>query len=115
MNQTQIGLVRGTIGETHPSLVKRRGMKQTEVPISTKPHLATGVQAARRKDERRTWNEAGPSPKSNATTLSISMLYESDRTHHDDDTPGGARLLTSNIYWNIHRDTSRGDKVVKGC
>ena len=107
-------LVRGTIGETHPSLVKRRGMKQTEVPISTKPHLATGVQPGGKADPRRTWNELDP--KSNAPTYyPYNHVHESEcgHIHEIDDTPGGERLLQQHISGTFTEIHPTGDKVVK--
>ena len=107
-------LVRGTIGETHPSLVKRRGMKQTEVPISTKPHLATGVQPGGKADPRRTWNELDP--KSNApTSYPYNHVHESEcgHIHEIDDTPGGERLLQQHISGTFTEIHPTGDKVVK--
>ena len=107
-------LVRGSIGETHPSLIKRRGMKQTEVPISTKPHLATGVQPGSALDERKTWNE--PDPKSNAPTFyPFNHVHESESGHiHEiDDTPGGERLLQQHISGTFTEIHPTGDKVVK--
>jgi len=107
-------LVRGTIGETHPSLIKRRGMKQTEVPISTKPHLATGVQPGGKADPRRTWNELDP--KSNAPTYyPYNHVHESEcgHIHEIDDTPGGERLLQQHISGTFTEIHPTGDKVVK--
>ena len=107
-------LIRGSIGETHPSLVKRRGMQQTEVPISTKPHLATGVQPGGAKDERKTWNE--PDAKSNAPTdYPYNHVHESEigHIHEIDDTPGGARLLQQHITGTFTEIHPKGDKVVK--
>ena len=107
-------LVRGTIGETHPSLIKRRGMKQTEVPISTKPHLATGVQPGGKADPRRTWNELDP--KSNAPTYyPYNHVHESEcgHIHEVDDTPGGERLLQQHISGTFTEIHPTGDKVVK--
>jgi len=107
-------LVRGAIGEQHPSLLKRRGMKQTEVPLSTKPHLATGVQPGSAKDERKTWNE--PDAKSNAPTdYPYNHVHESEigHIHEIDDTPGGARLLQQHITGTFTEIHPKGDKVVK--
>ena len=107
-------LVRGTIGETHPSLIKRRGMKQTEVPISTKPHLATGVQPGGKADPRRTWNELDP--KSNApTSYPYNHVHEREcgHIHEIDDTPGGERLLQQHISGTFTEIHPTGDKVVK--
>ena len=107
-------LVRGTIGETHPSLVKRRGMKQTEVPISTKPHLATNVQPGGKADPRRTWDELDP--KSNAPTYyPYNHVHESEcgHIHEVDDTPGGERLLQQHVSGTFTEIHPTGDKVVK--
>ena len=107
-------LIRGSIGETHPSLVKRRGMQQLSVPISTKPHLATGVQPGGAKDERKTWNE--PDAKSNApTAYPFNHVHESEigHIHEIDDTPGGARLLQQHITGTFTEIHPKGDKVVK--
>ena len=107
-------LVRGSIGETHPSLVKRRGMQQLDVPLSTKPHLATKVQTGSVKDERKTWNE--PDPKSNAPSFyPYNHVHESEvgHIHEIDDTPGGARLLQQHITGTFTEIHPTGDKVVK--
>ena len=107
-------LIRGSIGETHPALIKRRGMKQTEVPLSTKPHLATGVQPGAAKDERKTWDE--PDPKSNAPTFyPFNHVHESEcgHIHEVDDTPGGERLLQQHISGTFTEIHPIGDKVVK--
>ena len=91
-------LVRGSIGETHPALEKRRGMKQTKVPIATKPHLATGVQPGGSADTRKTWNE--PDPKSNTPTqYPYNHVHESEcgHVHEIDDSPGGERILQQHI------------------
>ena len=65
-------LIRGSICETHPSLIKRRGMKQTSVPKALKPYL-TEVSAhpkaepgVLKKEERLTWDE----PPAKGDTLS---------------------------------------------
>ena len=107
-------LVRGTIGETHSSLIKRRGMRQTEIPLSTKPHLATGVQPGGAKDERKTYDE--PDAKSNAPTFyPYNHVHESESGHiHEvDDTPGGERLLQQHISGTFTEIHPIGDKVVK--
>ena len=107
-------LVRGSIGETHPSLIKRRGMKQTEVPLSTKPFFAAGVQPGVTEDVRKTWNE--PDPKSNAPTFyPFNHVHESEcgHIHEVDDTPGGERLLEQHISGTFTEIHPTGDKVVK--
>ena len=107
-------LVRGSIGETHPALDKRRGMKQTDVPLSTKPHLATGVQPGGVADVRLTWNELDP--KSNAPTFyPFNHVHESEcgHIHEIDDTPGGERLLQQHISGTFTEIHPKGDKVVK--
>ena len=107
-------LVRGSIGETHPSLVKRRGMKQTDVPLSTKPFFAAGVQPGVTEDVRKTWNE--PDPKSNAPTFyPFNHVHESEcgHIHEIDDTPGGERLLQQHITGTFAEIHPTGDKVVK--
>jgi hypothetical protein len=107
-------LVRGSIGEQHPSLLKRRGMQVSDVPLSTKPHLATGVQPGAAKDERKTWNE--PDAKSNGPTrYPFNHVHESEigHIHEIDDTPGGARLLQQHITGTFTEIHPKGDKVVK--
>ena len=107
-------LVRGSIGEQHPSLLKRRGMQVSDVPLSTKPHLATGVQPGAAKDERKTWNE--PDAKSNGPTrYPFNHVHESEigHVHEIDDTPGGARLLQQHITGTFTEIHPKGDKVVK--
>ena len=107
-------LVSGSIGETHPSLVKRRGMKQTDVPLSTKPFFAAGVQPGVTEDVRKTWNE--PDPKSNAPTFyPFNHVHESEcgHIHEIDDTPGGERLLQQHITGTFTEIHPTGDKVVK--
>lgn len=107
-------LVRGSIGETHPALIKRRGMRQTEVPLSTKPFFAMGVQPGVTEDVRKTWNE--PSAKSDAPTFyPFNHVHESEcgHVHEVDDTPGGERLLEQHISGTFTEIHPTGDKVVK--
>jgi hypothetical protein len=107
-------LIRGSIGETHPALIKRRGMKQTEIPLSTKPHLSTGVQPGSGKDARKTYDE--PDPKSNTPTIyPFNHVHESEcgHIHEIDDTPGGERLLQQHISGSFTEIHPTGDKVVK--
>ena len=107
-------LVRGSIGETHPALIKRRGMQQTEVPLSTKPFFAMGVQPGVTEDVRKTWNE--PSAKSDAPTFyPFNHVHESEcgHVHEVDDTPGGERLLQQHISGTFTEIHPTGDKVVK--
>ena len=107
-------LVRGSIGETHPALIKRRGMQQTEVPLSTKPFFAMGVQPGVTEDVRKTWNE--PSAKSDAPTFyPFNHVHESEcgHVHEVDDTPGGERLLEQHISGTFTEIHPTGDKVVK--
>jgi len=107
-------LIRGSIGETHPSLLKRRGMRQTDVPISTKPFFARNVQPGVTEDIRKTWNE--PDAKSNAPTrYPYNHVHESEigHIHEVDDTPGGARLLQQHITGTFTEIHPVGDKVVK--
>tara|TARA_R110000744_G_scaffold32128_2_gene75322 strand:+ start:31 stop:1485 length:1455 start_codon:yes stop_codon:yes gene_type:complete len=107
-------LVRGSIGETHPALIKRRGMQQTEVPLSTKPFFAMGVQPGVTEDIRKTWNE--PSAKSDAPTFyPFNHVHESEcgHLHEVDDTPGGERLLEQHISGTFTEIHPTGDKVVK--
>ena len=107
-------LVRGSVGETHPALDKRRGMKQTDVPIATKPHLATGVQPGGSADTRKTWNE--PDPKSNTLTqYPYNHVHESEcgHVHEIDDSPGGERILQQHISGTFTEIHPTGDKVVK--
>ena len=107
-------LVRGAIGEQHPSLFKRRGMQQTEVPLSTKPFFAMGVQPGVTEDIRKTWNE--PSAKGGSPSrYPFNHVHESESGHiHEiDDTPGGARLLQQHITGTFAEIHPTGDKVVK--
>jgi len=107
-------LIRGSIGETHPALIKRRGMKQTGIPLSTKPHLSTGVQPGSGKDARKTYDE--PDPKSNTPTIyPFNHVHESEcgHIHEIDDTPGGERLLQQHISGSFTEIHPTGDKVVK--
>ena len=108
-------LIRGSIGETHPALMKRRGMRQTKVPIATKPFLKT-VQADAKEDPRTTWDE--PHAKSEAPTFyPYNHVHESESGHiHEiDDTPGGERLLQQHLsgtFTEIHPEGTRVVKVV---
>ena len=107
-------LVRGAIGEQHPSLFKRRGMQQTEVPLSTKPFFAMGVQPGVTEDIRKTWNE--PSAKGGSPSrYPFNHVHESESGHiHEiDDTPGGARLLQQHITGTFTEIHPKGEKVVK--
>ena len=107
-------LVRGSIGEQHPSLLKRRGMQVSNVPLSTKPFFAAGVQPGVTEDVRKTWNE--PDAKSNGPTrYPFNHVHESEigHIHEIDDTPGGARLLQQHITGTFTEIHPKGDKVVK--
>ena len=107
-------LVRGTIGETHSSLIKRRGMRQTGIPLSTKPFFARNVQPGVTEDIRKTYDE--PDAKSNAPTFyPYNHVHESESGHiHEvDDTPGGERLLQQHISGTFTEIHPTGDKVVK--
>ena len=107
-------LVRGSFGETHPALDKRRKMKQSDVPLSTKPHLATGVQPGGVADVRLTWNE--PPPKSDTPTqYPYNHVHESEcgHVHEIDDSPGGERILQQHISGTFTELHAKGDKVVK--
>ena len=107
-------LVRGSIGEQHPSLLKRRGMQVSDVPLSTKPFFAAGVQPGVTEDVRKTWNE--PDAKSNGPTrYPFNHVHESEigHIHEIDDTPGGARLLQQHITGTFTEIHPKGDKVVK--
>ena len=89
-------------------------MKQTDVPLSTKPFFAAGVQPGVTEDVRKTWNE--PDPKSNAPTFyPFNHVHESEcgHIHEIDDTPGGERLLQQHITGTFTEIHPTGDKVVK--
>ena len=107
-------LVRGSIGEQHPSLLKRRGMQVSDVPLSTKPFFAMNVQPGVTEDVRKTWNE--PDPKSNAPTFyPFNHVHESEcgHIHEIDDTTGAESLLQQHITGTFTEIHPKGDKVVK--
>jgi len=107
-------LVRGSIGEQHPSLLLRRGERQFAVPISTKPFFARNVQPGVTEDIRKTWDE--PDAKGGSPSrYPYNHVHESEigHIHEIDDTPGGARLLQQHITGTFTEIHPVGDKVVK--
>ena len=106
-------LARGAIAETHPSLVKRRRLKQTKVPKATKPFLSK-VDPDDVVDERKTWDEIDP--KSNTVSqYPYNHVRESEvgHVHEVDDTPGGERLHTYHNSGSFEEIHPKGDKMVK--
>ncbi|MBE44967.1 MAG: hypothetical protein CMO16_07320 [Thaumarchaeota archaeon] len=124
-------LAQGSVQEFHPSLYKRQKLKQTKVPISTKPLLDTVSDAYKDHggqtdddgvtvpliEQRDTWDE--PDPKSGGiTTYPYNHVHESESGHviEIDDTPGNERLHTyhnSGTFEEIHSDGTKVTKVVK--
>ena len=124
-------LAQGSVQEFHPSLYKRQKLKQTKVPISTKPLLDTVSDAYKDHggqtdddgvtvpliEQRDTWDE--PDPKSGGiTSYPYNHVHESECGHviEIDDTPGNERLHTyhnSGTFEEIHSDGTKVTKVVK--
>jgi len=125
-------LAQGAAQEFHPSLYKRQKMKQTKVPIATKPALTTfpgsmyndhggddtdPLNPTPKIEKRTTWDE--PDPKSaGVTEYPYNHVHESESGHviEIDDTPGNERLHTyhnSGTFEEIHPDGSKVTKVVK--
>ena len=124
-------LAQGSVQEFHPSLYKRQKLKQTKVPISTKPLLDTVSDAYKDHggqtdddgvtvpliEQRDTWDE--PDPKSGGiTSYPYNHVHESESGHviEIDDTPGNERLHTyhnSGTFEEIHSDGTKVTKVVK--
>jgi len=107
-------LARGSIGEYHGSLLLRRRLKQTEVPIATKPNLSSGVQVGASAETRSTWDE--PEAKGGtSSTYPFNHVHESEagHVHEIDDSPGGERLLQQHISGTFTEIHPNGDKVVK--
>ena len=108
-------LSRGTMAETHPSLKKRRALKQTKVPIAKKPFL-TETDKDSTDEARQTWDELDP--KSNTVFMypfNKSSESEAGHVHEIDDTPGAERLMeyhSSGSHYEIHPDGSKTVKVV---
>ena len=107
-------LARGSIGEYSPSLLKRRTLKQTEVPIATKPNLSSGVQIGAAAETRSTWDELEPKGES-PSIYPYNHVHESEAGHvyEIDDTPGGERLLQQHIKGTFTEIHPNGNKVVK--
>ena len=124
-------LAQGSVQEFHPSLYKRQKLKQTKVPIATKPFLNTVSDAYKDHgghtdddglivpliEKRDTWDE--PDPKSGGiTSYPYNHVHESESGHviEIDDTPGNERLHTyhnSGTFEEIHSDGTKVTKVVK--
>ena len=107
-------LGRGSIGEYHPALLLRRRLKQTDIPIATKPHLSSGVQVGAEAETRSTWDELTPKSDS-ASFYPYNHVHESEagHVHEVDDSPGGERLLQQHISGTFTEIHPTGDKVVK--
>ena len=134
-------LAQGSVQEFHPSLYKRQKLKQTKVPIATKPAMSSipgsmysdhggdtvivatddeggDIEEFVEKIEKRTtWDE--PDPKSaGVTEYPYNHVHESESGHviEIDDTPGNERLHTyhnSGTFEEIHPDGTKVTKVVK--
>ena len=124
-------LAQGSVQEFHPALYKRQKLKQTKVPIATKPFLNTVSDAYKDHgghtdddglivpliEKRDTWDE--PDPKSGGiTSYPYNHVHESESGHviEIDDTPGNERLHTyhnSGTFEEIHSDGTKVTKVVK--
>ena len=106
-------LARGSIGERHPSLEKRRAMKQTKIPIALKPFLKS-TDPPSTQETLSTWDEIDP--KSNTASLypyNHVNESESGHVHETDDSPGGERLLTYHKSGSFEEIHPKGDKMVK--
>ena len=106
-------LARGTMAEKHPSLKKRRLMKQCYVPTATRPWMGeTDPESSPESIDY--WEEI--EPKSNTVSqYPYNHVHESESGHiHEiDDTAGGERLFTyhrSGSFVEIH---PQGDKMTK--
>ena len=115
-------LARGIESEEHEALRLRRRLRQSDVPIATKPHIPT-VSDSSVAEERTLWNE--PHPKGLVSNLSpytsakypYNHVHESEAGHIQeiDDTPGGERLMqqhSTGSFQEIHPDGSKVVKVV---
>ena len=118
-------LARGETSETHGALETRRKLKQTDIPIATKPLLFsiqdTSAEAEDSDDPGFLWDEPNPkgiesdaSPYKSAT-YPYNHVYESESGHifEIDDTPGGERLNREHKSGTFEEIHPKGDKVVK--
>ena len=113
-------LAQGRTSETHNSLINRREMRTTSIPIATQPFLkAVSDEAV--QETRETFDE--PHPKGLTSTAEpytsaqypYNHVFESESGHirEIDDSPGAERLFTQHkagTFEEIHPD---GSKVVK--
>ena len=86
-------LGRGAMAESHPSMELRRRIKQSSIPVASKPHLPNTSQTLAEPEVRTTYNERDA--KSNAPTLyPFNHVHETEsgHVHEIDDTVGGERI-----------------------
>ena len=106
-------LARGTMAEKHPSLIKRRRLKQTKVPKATEPFL-NKVDPDAVQETRGSWDEI--EPKSNTVSqYPYNHVHESEVGHvyEVDDTPGGERIHSYHSTGSFEEIHPKGDKMVK--
>ena len=120
-------LGRGTTSEDHGALARRRRLRRTSIPTSTRPFIPTvedlSVNGTNEKDVMVPWDE--PHPKGlkkdaapyTSARYPYNHVWESESGHlmEIDDTPGGERLHrehTSGTFEEIHPDGSKMVKVV---
>ena len=113
-------LAQGETSETHDSLILRRAMRETNIPIATQPFLKA-VSDEAIQETRGTFDE--PHPKGiekdaqpyTSAAYPYNHVFESESGHirEVDDSPGAERLFTehkSGTFEEIHPD---GTKMVK--
>ena len=113
-------LAQGETSETHDSLILRRAMRETNIPIATQPFLKA-VSDEAIQETRGTFDE--PHPKGieedaqpyTSAAYPYNHVFESESGHirEIDDSPGAERLFTehkSGTFEEIHPD---GTKMVK--
>ena len=113
-------LAQGEASETHDSLILRRAMRETNIPIATQPFLKA-VSDEAIQETRGTFDE--PHPKGiekdaqpyTSAAYPYNHVFESESGHirEVDDSPGAERLFTehkSGTFEEIHPD---GTKMVK--
>ena len=117
-------LGRGEDSEDHPSLIKRRTNRQTDIPISTKPNIGTVSDSLKTTQTANTFDEPHPksidpdtAPLYYSSQYPFNHVYESESGHvtEVDDTPESERLMryhTSGTFEEIHPDGQRVVRVI---
>ncbi len=118
-------LGRGITSESHGALARRRKLRRTSIPTSTRPFIASvedlSSNGTGKADVMVPWDE--PHPKGlkkdadpyTSARYPYNHVYESESGHlmEVDDTPGGERLHREHMSGTFEELHPTGDKVVK--